>query len=185
MSFAPTLSLRYGLTAMVVAALAVPVPASAQFGGLFGKKSKTEEKSETGCEESDNVGKSILGNVLGGLTGRATSRMGVVGSYVPSAEVAGVLTDAIACQLDPDEQKQAAEATLEATRGEEVGSTSEWTSNTRENVSGRSTVTERTQLASGATCMSVTDVVIVEGEETKVEKRMCRAPGEARYTIMA
>jgi len=179
----------FGQGLLFAGALALAAsPADAQFGGMFSRKSKSSDSSSTqqGCDESKpNVGRSILGGVLGGITSRATSRMGVAGSFVPSAEVAGILTDAIACKLDPDEQKQAADATLEATRGEEVGSTSEWTSNTRQDVSGRSTVTEKTALADGTNCMNVTDVIIVEGEETTVQKKMCRGPGQARYTLAA
>src|SRR3546814_4226505 len=52
--------------------------------------------------------------------------------------ICGTLTDVIACRLDPGEQVQAAAATEEVTRGEEVGTTANWTSATRENVSGRS-----------------------------------------------
>jgi hypothetical protein len=33
--------------------------------------------------------------------------------------------------------------------------------------------------------MDVSDVVIVEGEETKVSKKMCKAKGQKRYVIMA
>jgi hypothetical protein len=33
-------------------------------------------------------------------------------------------------------------------------------------------------------CITVTDIVIIEGEETRAEKRMCRAPGSARYSII-
>jgi len=34
-------------------------------------------------------------------------------------------------------------------------------------------------------CITVTDVVIVRGEETKADKRMCRPPGSRRYSIVA
>jgi surface antigen len=111
--------------------------------------------------------------------------MGAAGTFIPRAEVAGLLSDAIACRLDPDEQVQAADATVEATRGEKVGSSSEWTSGTRANVSGTSTVTQKTALDDGSSCMDVTDVVIVDGEETKVSKKMCKAKGQKRYVIMA
>ena len=39
--------------------------------------------------------------------------------------------------------------------------------------------------ASGGKCITVNDIVIVNGEETTANKRMCRAPGAARYTLMA
>jgi hypothetical protein len=31
--------------------------------------------------------------------------------------------------------------------------------------------------------MNVTDFVIVDGQETKVTKRMCKEPGQKRYMI--
>lgn len=166
-----------------VFALAMPVPAHAQFGGLLRSKPRASSSGKTanGCDDSTGkaVGRSVIGGMLGGLAGRA----GGIISYLPVPEVAGLLTDAIACKLEPEEQKQAADATLEATRGEEVGSTSTWTSETRQNVSGTSTVLGKTQLADGSTCMNVNDVIIVEGEETTVSKRMCKKPGAARYEI--
>jgi len=54
----------------------------------------------------------------------------------------------------------------------------------REGVRGSSTVTS-SEAASGNDCITVTDVVIVEGEETRAEKRMCRFAGSPRYTILA
>ena len=116
--------------------------------------------------------------------GDAASKAGVY-SYVPISEVSGTLTDAIACRLDPAEQVQAAKATEEITRGEEVGATANWTSETRENVSGSSTVASKNKLADGTSCMNVTDIVIVEGEETRVSKKMCRGPGQSRYVLAA
>jgi surface antigen len=179
--------MRRLLLASVIAALLLPVPASAQFGGLLRKRPPAPEQPAKDCSTSPkkNIGRSILGGVLGEAAGRVTRQMGTVGTFIPRAEVAGLLTDAIACKLDPDEQVQAADATVEATRGETVGSTAEWTSATRENVSGTSTVTQKTALDDGSSCMDVTDVVIVDGEETRVSKKMCKAKGQKRYVIMA
>jgi surface antigen len=177
--------------AILVAALVTPMPASAQFGGLFKKRPPASAKSNDDENASDcstdpekSIGKSILGNVIGDFTRRATRGLGVVGSYIPRAEVADTLTDSIACRLDPDEQLQAADATREVTRSEQVGSSSQWTSKTRADVSGSSTITEKTEMATGSSCMNLTDVVIVDGEETRVSKRMCKAPGESQYVIM-
>jgi hypothetical protein len=36
-------------------------------------------------------------------------------------------------------------------------------------------------MADGSTCMTVTDVVIVDGEETTVPKKMCRAKGASAF----
>jgi len=100
--------------------------------------------------------------------------------------VADTLTNAIACRLDPEEQKQAAAATIEATRGAEGGDADRrrWVrpprgrSETRENVSGTSTVVARNDNDKGGMqCITVSDVIIVNGEETTADKRMCRRPG--------
>ena len=87
-------------------------------------------------------------------------------------------------KLNCKEQVQAATATNEATRGG-VGTSSSWTSDTRQDVSGRSTVMAQNNRSDGASCMTVNDVVIVEGEETTVAKTMCRAPGASGYTLAA
>jgi hypothetical protein len=38
--------------------------------------------------------------------------------------------------------------------------------------------------ATGLECITVTDVIIVKGEETTANKRMCRPPGSARYVLV-
>lgn len=175
------------IAAMIIGSLVAQEAAYAQFGGLFGRRSSSnqEEQAQNNCDTAQgSVGRSMLGSVLGSLAGSASSRLGGVGTFIPSAQFADVLATEIACKLNEDEQEQAAEATLEATRGEEVGSTASWTSTTRQNVSGTSTVTARNALADGSTCMTVTDVVIIDGEETTVPKRMCRGPGQSRYTLV-
>lgn len=143
-----------------------------------------------GCEaprSGRSIGRSVLGSVLGDVAGRAASRLGYAARYVPSSQVADTLTDAIACRLDDSEQMKAKEATLEATRSEEVGATSSWTSDTRANVSGTSTIAARddapADMPRGARCMLVTDVIIVNGEESRAQKRMCRVPPSPRYTL--
>jgi surface antigen len=182
------------------AALAlVAQAAQAQFGGFSlpsfpsASSSSSSEKSSDGCPKgkSKSQGSSVLGGFLSQGLGRAASSAGV-SSYFPTAEVADTLTNAIACKLDPAEQKQAAQATIEATRGDtgtkppEVGSSSSWTSETRENVSGTSTVVARNDHeVGGMQCITVTDVIIVAGEETTADKRMCRKPGQARYALQA
>ncbi|KQZ61316.1 hypothetical protein ASD67_18935 [Sphingopyxis sp. Root1497] len=179
--------------AVLAACLLAVAPAQAQFGGLLRKVTSPtptpspSEKDNGGCpkgKKGSSVGRGILGGVIRDAVGDAAGKTGF-GSYLPTAEVAGTLTDAIACRLDPGEQLQAAAATEEVTRGEEVGATSNWTSATRPEVSGSSTVAAVNQEGGGRKCMNVTDVVIVEGEETRVSKRMCKGPGEPRYVIVA
>ena len=187
------------------------LPAQAQFGGLslgsLGRKSSTTETTANGCPEGKkkSVGASIMGSMAGSVANRVGGRFA---SFVPLPEFATILTTAIACTLDQKEQKQAADATLAVTRGDEstgnvaVGQTAEWTSSSRKDVKGKSTIVaveqvpsaappggkakgKDKQLASASQCITVSDVVIVAGEETTASKRMCKAPGQARYTLMA
>jgi surface antigen len=174
-----------------LALAAVSLPAQAQLGGLF-------NSTKRGAQKADNCGKGKKGDrgrgALGGLLGGAVdelARSAGLPSFLPVPEFSDQLSESIACRLDPEEQKQAAEATLTATRSDdggarpEVGASASWTSASRENVSGTSTVTSREASRGDLDCITVTDVVIIEGEETRAEKRMCRAPGSARYSIIA
>ena len=97
------------------------------------------------------------------------------------APVGSMLGDAIMNMLDCREQEQAAGATEEAVRGGNVGDTASWRSETmRPGVTGTSTVTA-VDASGGDDCVTVTDVVIVDGEETTAPKRMCRRPPNNRY----
>ncbi len=189
-----SLRTRAAAAAAGLAMLGLAAPAQAQFGG-FGlpslpipSKPSSSGDGSSGCPKGKHKseGASVLGGLLGRAVSNAASSSGV-SRWVPSAEVADTLTDAIACRLDPQEQKQAAKATLEATRGDaSVGSSSSWTSETRDNVSGTSTVVARNDEAQASMkCITVSDVIIVNGEETKANKRMCKPPGGARYSLMA
>ena len=184
-----------GLAASVLATLALAAPAPAQFGGILGSRTRNAATASDACgpdqQGRSNAGSRIMGSILGGMAGDAARRAGIP-YFVPVDEFADQLSGAIACRLDPEEQKQAADATLEATRGSEgdgraeIGASAAWTSETRADVSGRSTVTARDESpADGLDCIVVTDVIIVQGEETRADKRMCRAPGSARYAIVA
>lgn len=215
-----TRNLGFGVaTLSLVAAL----PAQAQFGGLslgsLGKKSSTTEADANVCPDGKkkSTGSAIMGSLAGSMAKRVGGRFA---SFVPLPEFASILTSAIACKLDQKEQKQAADATLAVTRGDDtgavaVGQTAEWTSSSRKDVKGKSTIVaveqvpatpaaspgkgkgagksggadksgdKPVQLASASQCITVSDVVIVAGEETTASKRMCKAPGQARYTLMA
>ncbi len=122
-----------------------------------------------------------IGGALGGLARGLGSRMGgmagVLANNIPIAEMLG---EAIASLLDQCEQQKAADATDEAIRGG-VGTTVAWESDTRPGVTGQSVVTAQTQEAGGGDCMTVTDIVIVDGEETRAPKQMCRRPPSTRY----
>ncbi len=189
---------RTFVAALIAAALMAP-PAQAQFRlpDLTRNAVNDAQSSDSGCDEGKkkSVGSKILGGLLGRTARRTASRTGVT-RWVPVSGFSDQLTESIACRLDPEEQAQAVEATLQATRsanednGETldpvaVGSSASWTSNSRDDVRGTSTVTAREETAGDLDCITVTDVVIIKGEETTANKRMCRPPGSRRYSIVA
>jgi surface antigen len=161
---------------MIAALLATPavtvVPASAAIAA------ETAQCTETPAKKAK---KSMFGGIMGAIGNNVLGRAGVptsvVGVYLP---VGTLLSDAIINLLDCKEQQQAAQATNEAVRGG-VGTETSWKSESRPNVSGKSTVTAEEKLADGGNCLTVSDVVIVDGEETTVPKRMCRAKGASGY----
>jgi hypothetical protein len=125
--------------------------------------------------------RSMFGGMLGSIGGSFLGRAGVAGQVASLAlPAASYLGDELLKMLDCKEQQQAAKATDQAIRGG-VGSEVAWTSESRPNVSGKSKVTAEEKLADGGQCMTVTDVVIVDGEETTVPKKMCRARGASGY----
>jgi surface antigen len=163
---------------LLVAPVALPAPVAAA--------SATEMQSRTGenCEQQNQRNRrrgrgigGVLGGVAGAFGGRIGGAAGVVTSVLP---VGALLGEAIAGLLDCREQRQAATATEEAVRGG-VGTTASWESETRPNVTGSSTVTAADTSSAEGACMTVTDIVIIEGQETRAPKRMCRRPPNNRY----
>jgi len=137
------------------------------------------------CQPKKKKSGGMFGAIAGGIAGTALGGMGVPGALIGvGLPVGSLLTDAILKKLDCKEQVQAATATDTAVRGG-VGTTSNWESETRPGVSGSSTVVAANSQAGGGSCMTVNDVVIVNGEETTVSKRMCKAPGASGYTLAA
>lgn len=120
----------------------------------------------------------MLSSVAGSMLGSVGGGIGTVATVALPATT--LLTEELLKLLDCKEQQQAAKATDEAIRGG-VGTEVAWKSETRANVTGKSKVTAQEQLADGGTCMTVTDVVIVDGEETTVPKKMCRAKGASAF----
>ncbi|WP_182912080.1 hypothetical protein [Sphingomonas cavernae] len=161
---------------LVVATWQMPVAAHAV------EPETTEEGAPCKLSKKKKQGSAIFGSILGGIASSTIGRGGV-GSYIPFNIVSTTLTDAIACKLDKDEQKKAAKATdVAITKG--VGGSESWTSTTREGVSGTSTVTAQARGADGGDCVTVDDVIIVNGEETIASKRMCRAQGGSGYAVV-
>jgi hypothetical protein len=125
--------------------------------------------------------RSMFGGLLGSVAGNVLANSGVSSTVMSLAlPAASYLGDELLRMLDCKEQQQAAKATDQAIRGG-VGTEVAWKSETRPNVSGTSKVTAEEKLADGGQCVTVTDVVIVDGEETTVPKRMCRARGASGY----
>ncbi|MFZ1742111.1 MAG: hypothetical protein WAT93_04615 [Pontixanthobacter sp.] len=180
-------------------------PLQAQFGSLLPRDIRNvvddAQASDAGCTQGKkkSAGSRVLGGIMGRTSRRAADDTGI-SRWVPVGEFSDQLSTEIACRLDPEEQKLAAEATLLATRsvlieGEPenaaparpaVGSTATWQSESREEVSGTSTVVGRDAgEGNSQDCITVTDVVIIKGEETTANKRMCRPIGSRRYSIVA
>lgn len=167
---------------LVVASFTVSVPgvgvgeATAQ--SLTGEQCQRRNSGRRrGMSALGAIGRGVLGSVGGGA---------VANMVLPMASMLG---DAIMAMLDCDEQEKAATATEQvveqaAERGggtAAVGTTVNWESETRPGVRGSSTVTEVASNSPDGDCMTVTDIVIVDGEETRAPKRMCRRPPSNRY----
>lgn len=146
----------------------------------LGSAKKVPAPQKCGETAKDQQRRSAIG-VLGSIGGMFIPVPGVGGAVAAVALPATVyLTDKLLTMLDCDEQQQASKATQQAIRGG-VGTEVSWKSETRPNVAGRSKVTAQQKLADGSQCLTVTDVVIVEGEETTVPKKMCRASGASGF----
>lgn len=166
-------------TSLIVASLAISLPApSAQASA----QSLTGEQ----CQRR-NDGRRAAGSALGALGRGILGRVGG-GGVAAMIPMASLLGDAIMRMLDCQEQEKAAEATEQvverasASRGTAaVGTTTTWQSETRPGVTGSSTVTAVEPNAADGDCMTVTDIVIVDGQETRAPKRMCRRPPSNRY----
>jgi hypothetical protein len=165
---------RFLLAAAPLLLVAVQPPAFAAGSNDTRMGAKCQKKKKSG---------GMFGTIAGNVAGMGLGRVGLP-SMVTSIglPVTSLLSDAIISRLNCKEQVQAANATTEATRGG-VGTTSTWQSDTRPGVTGSSTVVAQNSNASGGSCMTVTDVVIVDGEETTVDKRMCRAEGGGNYVV--
>ena len=159
-----------GLLAVAPVAILSTAPAAAQ-----GQQQQCADTAEKKAKRS--MFGSMLGSIGGSLLGRAGAAGDVISLAMPAASY---LSDELLKMLDCKEQKQAAQATEQAMRGG-VGTEVSWKSDSRPNVSGKSKVTAQEQLADGGQCLTVTDVVIVDGEETTVPKKMCRPKGGSAY----
>ena len=164
---------------LVLASLTVTLPVAAQAQtSLTGEQ--CQQQRETRRQRGRGFG-SMIGGIAGAFGGRIGGVAGVVTNVLPVSDLLG---EAIASMLDCQEQQKAAGATQQVVEQAErggVGTTVAWESETRPGVRGSSTVTAVETASTEGECMTVTDVVIVDGEETRAPKRMCRRPPATRY----
>ena len=170
---------NYGFMNMVTAS-GEPVEETKQKASKGSRKGKASGNQS--CKKSRGRG-GLLGGIFGGVVGSAAG-LGKIGTLISSAAGA-VLVGEIACKLSEKEQEKAAEATIAVVEQEEVGAVANWQSPTRGGVSGSSTVTALNTEPNGRKCLTITDVAIIDGEETRVSKQMCRGAGQSKYAIMA
>ena len=170
------------MRALVIAGLLVSAPA-ASFNSVPAAAQSPAPAQPQQCADTaqKKAKRSMFGGLATAIGGNLLGHAGVAGNVVSLALPAGsYLTDELLKMLDCKEQQQAAKATDQAIRGG-VGTEVSWKSESRPNVTGTSKVTGEEQLADGGQCLTVTDVVIVDGEETTVPKKMCRAKGQSGY----
>ncbi len=145
-----------------------PVDGAAAAQSRTGQNCQRNETRRQRGSALGSIGRGLLGRIGGGSVANVVSPM------------SSMLGDALMSLLDCREQEQAANATETAVRGGNVGDTAAWQSETRPNVSGTSTVVA-VDRSGGDDCMTVSDIIIVDGQETEVPKRMCRRPPTNRY----
>ncbi|HTU10889.1 MAG TPA: hypothetical protein VMG08_08320 [Allosphingosinicella sp.] len=163
---------------LILAAPLLLIPVSLPSTPVDGAASAQSRTGET-CQRR-NEGRRSAGSAIGAIGRGILGRVGGGGAANVILPMGSMLGDAIMNLLDCREQEKAAEATEEAVRGGNVGDSASWRSESRPGVSGTSTVTA-VERRGGDDCMTVTDVVIVDGEETTAPKRMCRRPPSNRY----
>lgn len=144
--------------------------------------SSGKQAQDASCKRARKRG-SALGSFLGSAAG-SFGGLGRTGSALLTG-FSGILVGEIACKLDEKEQEAATQATVTVLANEEVGAKAEWTSPTRQGVGGSSTIAAVDSAPNGKKCLTITDVAIIEGEESRVTKQMCRAPGAASYVLVA
>jgi len=167
------------LRAIMLCCLLVVAPVAVLGAGPASAQATNPQKCQDTAEKKAR--RSMFGSMLGSIAGNLAPRAGIAGQVISATLPAtSYLTDQLLKLLDCKEQQQAARATDQALRGG-VGTEVSWKSESRANVSGSSKVTAAEQLADGSQCLTVSDVVIVDGEETTVPKKMCKSRGASGY----
>lgn len=169
---------RVVLLSLITAGLTAAGAQAAPFPQSLSQLASSAAKTSAPCAS----GNAAMGAAVGAGATALAKKTGVKNAEIVGVVVGALLTDKIACLLNPGEQTAAATATQSAvTQG--VGSNVKWTSTSRPDVSGTSAVLSETKRSDGALCRAVRDVVIVSGEETTVTKTLCRAVGATGFTL--
>lgn len=150
---------------------------------LAGSAARAAEPAATMVCDSSKVklfGSMLLGHRFDSVAESKLGRLGISG-LDKLARVAGSISDSIGRRLDRDERRQATAATTIAVCRGKPGETVKWVSANNAGVSGSSTIARRDELTDGSTCILVRDIALVAGEEVKVTRRLCRAPGASGY----
>ena len=166
------------MRALVLSGLLAVAPVAVLSSGPAQAQSENPKQCQDTAQKKAK--RSMFGGLANAIGGSILGRVGGGEVWSLALPATSYLGDELLKMLDCKEQQQAAKATEDALRGG-VGTEVAWTSETRPGVSGKSKVTSETKLADGGNCMTVTDVVIVDGEETTVPKKMCRAKGASGY----
>src|SRR3954453_2110613 len=125
------------LRALLLAGLLAAAPVAFLSSAVAGAQNAFQQCSDSAEKKAK---RSMFGSVLNSLGGSLLGRAGVAGNVVSLAlPVSSYLTDELLKKLDCKEQVQAAKATDQAVRGG-VGTEIAWKSETRANVTGKSTV---------------------------------------------
>ena len=110
---------RMGIVVASLALAGLSAPVQAQFGGILGGAIRGATSSpQGGCKSGKprSLGSRSAGGALGGAASTVAGNVSPVFGWVPIAGLTDQLTAEIACKLDPQEQKQAAQATLDFVR---------------------------------------------------------------------
>ena len=86
--------------------------------------------------------------------------------------------------LDACERERAAIARRRAVELAQQGQANQnvtWTSETRPDITGSATASAIAVEARGRECLVVTNIIVVNGEETRAPRRMCRTPPSGRF----
>ena len=171
-------------TCLVLASAGPAIPAASAAAAM----QSTVGSRQCATSPERNTRRGILGGIGGALAGGLLGSNRVTRTLSSFLPVQSMLTDALLNLLDCGEQQKAAKATEDVTAQAETrgaGTKVAWRSDSRSNVSGVSEVTEVDSSGQGGRrCMKVRDVVIIDGEETKMEKRMCKQPPSTKYAMV-